>query len=157
MGICGYMRDSLNSNVVPKRIVIYTDGACLGNPGHGGAGIVMISGKFRKEFSIYLDIVTNNIAELSAIKIALEKIKRVDYPVDIYSDSMYAIGVLTGLYKINKNKELIAQIQTLFQQIKNVEFHKIDGHSGIPENERADYLAVSAANRQCNDIENEHD
>lgn len=135
-----------------KTIVIYTDGACIGNPGPGGAGIVMISGRFRKELSCFLGNVTNNIAELMAIKLALENIKRRDFPVCLYTDSSYSIGVVTGIYKAHKNQELVRQIRRLLKEFKKVEIFKVSGHVGIVENERAHKLAFLAVKSRDDSI-----
>jgi ribonuclease HI len=126
-------------------IIVYTDGASRGNPGPGGAGIILLSGKWRKEISLFLGEVTNNIAELTAIRVALEKIKRRDLPVYLHTDSEYAIGVLNGRYKIRKNQELIAGIKKLMRQFSKIVLVKVTGHAGVAENEKADYLASHAA------------
>lgn len=129
----------------PDAIFVYTDGASRGNPGRGGAGIILVAGKLRKEIGIYLGEVTNNIAELTAIRVALEKIRHRDCPVYLHTDSEYAIGVLSGRYKVRKNQELIATIKLLMRNFKQLKLLKVEGHAGIPENERADYLASHAA------------
>lgn len=129
----------------PHEIVVYTDGSCLGNPGPGGAGIVMIFGKYRKELGCFLGDVTNNIAELMAIKIALEKIKKRNLPVYVYTDSTYAVGVLNRRYKARKNVDLVHSICNLCNEFNSLKILKVSGHSGVEENERADYLASQAA------------
>lgn len=125
-------------------IIVYTDGACSGNPGEAGIGIVMLCGSHRKEISLSIGKATNNIAELTAIKTALENIKKKDRTVIIHTDSEYALGVLTGIYRVRKNKELIESIKELFLQFKAIEIVKVSGHSGVLENERADRLATKA-------------
>ena len=127
------------------RISIYTDGACKGNPGPAGAGIVMIYGKYRKEWSFYLGKSTNNAAELFAVKIALEKLKIYDYPICFYVDSEYVIGALSKTFKIRKNLDIIAQIKAKFEVLKEIDFIKVSAHT--QENLRADYLAKLALRR----------
>ncbi|MCD4677736.1 MAG: ribonuclease HI, partial [Desulfobacula sp.] len=125
-------------------IKIYTDGASSGNPGPSGIGILFIYGKNKKEISKYIGQKTNNIAELTAIKVALEELKRFDLPVRIFSDSSYSIGLLTKNWKPKKNQELVAVIKTLMGKFSDLTFIKVKGHSGIKENEVADFLATSA-------------
>ena len=125
-------------------IRIYTDGASSGNPGPAGAGVVLLYGKHRKEVSRYLGHTTNNVAELTAIKIALDHLKTTTKPVIIHTDSSYAIGVLTKGWKAKKNGPLITKIKRQMAQFKTISFVKVTGHAGIAENERADRLAVEA-------------
>ena len=136
--------DSVAKPSLPA-ITVYTDGSSKGNPGSGGVGVVMISGGFRRELSIFLGKVTNNVAELTAIKLALEAIKKRDWPVELYTDSKYAIGVLSGGYKAKKNQELITEIKALMQVFPRLLLIKVEGHTGVAENERADRLACQAA------------
>ncbi len=125
-------------------IKIYTDGASSGNPGPSGIGILFIHEENKKEISQYIGTATNNIAELTAIKVALEELKRVDLPVRIFSDSSYAIGLLTKNWKPKKNQVLIFEIRALISKFFDLAFIKVKGHSGIKENEVADFLATSA-------------
>ena len=125
-------------------IKIYTDGASSGNPGPAGIGVLLIYKGKEKQISEYIGRTTNNVAELSAIKKALETLKRHDLPVRIFSDSSYSIGLLTKDWKAKKNPELVAEIRNLMKQFKNLRFVKVKGHAGIKENEVADYLATSA-------------
>ncbi len=125
-------------------IRIYTDGASSGNPGPSGAGVVMLYGEHRKELSKYLGNTTNNVAELTAIQIALTNLKTTTKPVVIYTDSSYALGVLTKGWKAKKNRALIEKIKKQMEPFKALSFIKVAGHAGIPENERADQLAVKA-------------
>ena len=131
-------------NPTSSQIEIYTDGACTGNPGPAGIGIYFRFGKHQKEISEYIGHATNNIAELTAIKKALESLKSYEYPVTIFSDSQYSLSVLNGAYKAKKNKELIGSIQKLMSNFKHLKLVKVAGHSGIAGNEKADQLAVSA-------------
>ncbi len=128
----------------PNCIRIYTDGASSGNPGPSGIGAVLIYKEHQKQISKYIGHATNNIAELTAIKEALLALKRKDLPVRVFTDSQYCIRMLTKGHKANSNKALIAQISGLLNQFKDIEMIKVKGHSGIKENELADFLATSA-------------
>lgn len=126
-------------------IHIYTDGASKGNPGHAGIGIVMIYNHHRKEFYKYLGMTTNNIAELTAIKYALDQINNKTIPTIVYSDSQYAIGCLqNSKWNPKKNKVLIENIKQQIKLFKSIQFKYVKAHSGIKENERADWLANKA-------------
>jgi len=122
-------------------VIIYTDGACTGNPGPAGLGAVLIDGDRRKEISEYLGEATNNIAELTAIQRALEAIKDRNRRILLHTDSSYSIGVLTKNWKAKANVELIANIRALIATFPRLELVKVKGHSGVRENERADELA----------------
>lgn len=121
-----------------KTIVAYTDGACTGNPGPAGLGVVVLDKEGRTERSEFLGRGTNNIAELTAIQRALEMTAG---PVVIHTDSQYAIGVLNKGWKAKANAELIQEIRALLAQRRGVEFVYVRGHAGVPLNERADELA----------------
>jgi len=126
----------------------WTDGACTGNPGPMGIGVVLLSGKHRKEISEYLGPVgTNNIAELTAILRALESIKDRKRPVVVYSDSSYAIGLLSMGWKAKANKDLVEKIRQFLRLFPDVQFVKVAGHAGVVENERCDELARDAIER----------
>ncbi len=134
--------------VKPKApIVVYTDGASLGNPGPAGIGIVLRSGRHYREIAEPLGVTTNNVAELTAILRALEAIRDPNRPVFVHTDSEYAIGVLTRDWKPKKNRELIARIRRLLARFPEIRFVKVAGHSGDPDNERCDELAKEAAGR----------
>jgi ribonuclease HI len=130
-------------------IIVYTDGACTGNPGPMGIGVVLVAGDRRKEISEYLGIGTNNIAELTAILRALEAIKDRDRPVLIHSDSNYAIGVVAKGWKAKANQELVIRLRALGAAFPRLRFVKVEGHAGVPENERCDELAREAIARRC--------
>ena len=135
----------------PSPIHIYTDGACFGNPGPMGIGVVLLADDRRKEISEYLGpLGTNNIAELTAIQRGLEAIKDRSRPIIVYSDSAYSIGVLSKKWKAKANLDLIAAIKALLAKFPKVSFVKVAGHSGIPENERCDQLAVAARDEAAN-------
>lgn len=132
-----------------RTVVAWTDGACSGNPGDAGAGVVLMYGRHRLEISRYLGQGTNNIAELTAIKIVLEKMKDARRPLHIHTDSTYSIGVLSKGWKAKKNQELVAEILAMLEGFKGVRFIKVAGHAGIEENELADELArLAVSNRE---------
>ena len=79
---------------MPTEITIYTDGAARGNPGKGGYGLVLMSGKFRKEMSEGYLHTTNNRMELLAVIVALEQIKQADSIITVYTDSRYVVDAI---------------------------------------------------------------
>lgn len=122
-------------------IIAYTDGACSGNPGPAGLGVVLITGSERAELSEYLGTGTNNVAELTAILRALERAKNSEKSLIIHTDSQYAIGVLTKGWKAKANTDLILRIRAALAARPGVQFVYVPGHAGVPLNERADELA----------------
>lgn len=128
-----------------KGWVAWTDGACTGNPGPAGAGYLVVSpdGGGRREGYEYLGIATNNIGELTAILRALEGIPDGADDVLVYTDSKYAIGVLTKGWKAKANQELVERTKTLVKA-RRARVEYVPGHSGIPDNEKADELARRA-------------
>jgi ribonuclease HI len=140
----GSSQPATRPDIPANCIKIYTDGASSGNPGPAGIGVLLIYEKNKKEISEYIGIATNNIAELTAIKRALAELKRKDLPVRIFSDSSYSIGLLTQNWKPKKNIALVKEIKALMARFSNLKFIKVKGHSGIKENEVADFLATSA-------------
>lgn len=129
-------------------IHVWTDGACSGNPGPCGIGVVVIDGADQKEISEYLGEGTNNIAELTAILRGLETVADRKRPVVVYSDSAYSIGLLTQAWKAKANKELVEELRGLTRQFGDLRFVKVAAHSGIPLNERVDQLATGAVSRR---------
>jgi ribonuclease HI len=127
-----------------KAIFIYTDGACSGNPGPAGIGVVMRYQGHQKEISRYIGQATNNIAELEAIKTGLEAVKNRKLPVLLFTDSSYSLGLLTKGWKAKQNQDLVQQVRALVDTFKELRIIKVKGHAGHPENERADQLAVGA-------------
>lgn len=121
-------------------VIAYADGACTGNPGPAGLGVVIIDGDTRTEISEGLGIATNNIAELSAIERVLEAVPDPNRPLVIYTDSKYAIGVLSLGWKAKANVELVTRLRAHLER-RPARFVHVPGHSGIPLNERADALA----------------
>ena len=132
----------------PEGVVeIHTDGACSGNPGPCGYGAVIRDGFYYHELSQYLGEGTNNIAELMAIKVALESVTDKTRPVRLYTDSRYCLGVLTMGWKAKANRELILSIRELLDEFEDLDLRKIEGHAGEPLNERADDLATDSVKR----------
>jgi ribonuclease HI len=119
-----------------------------------GIGVVVLDGGKRKEHGEYLGIGTNNIAELVAVERGLEiavKLGGADEKalrMRVYTDSSYSIGVLSKGWKAKANQELIARLRKRLGTLPNVEFVKVAGHAGVPENERCDELARAAITRR---------
>lgn len=135
---------SLGDVMPPDAIHVWTDGACTGNPGPAGIGVVVLEGGKRKEHAEYLGMGTNNIAELTAVLRGLDLVADRERPVRIYTDSTYAIGVLSMGWKAKANTELVAEIRDALVRFPDARFVKVPGHSGVPENERCDALARGA-------------
>lgn len=125
-------------------IIVYADGACSGNPGPAGLGVVILDGTTRRELSEYLGRGTNNIAELTAILRAAEALAGREEHVRVFTDSSYAIGVLTKGWKAKANPELIADVKRALAGLPDVELHYVPGHAGVALNEAADQLARAA-------------
>jgi ribonuclease HI len=137
---------------MPGEIIIYTDGASSGNPGPGGYGVVLISGKHRLEKSEGFRLTTNNRMELMAVIVGLEALKIPGSRVVIYTDSKYvADSVEKGwvfqwesrAFKKKKNPDLWIRFLKVYRK-HNVRFVWIRGHSNNIENEICDRLAVNA-------------
>ena len=140
-----------------KKIIIYTDGACSGNPGPGGWGAVLFSGEHKKEISGAEEHTTNQRMELKAVVEALKALKVKDWDVEVYSDSAYLVNAFTQnwLKKWQQNgwrnsrKEPVAN-QDLWQELlqltslNRVTLNKVKGHNGDEFNERCDQLARQA-------------
>lgn len=123
----------------------FTDGACSGNPGPAGSGVVLVEpgGKLHEGLE-YLGQATNNVAELTAILRALEWIPAdAPGPIVVHTDSQYAIGVLQKGWKAKANQELVAHIKRVVQERRAL-LRYVPGHEGVPLNERADELAREA-------------
>ena len=133
-------------------VVMYTDGACSGNPGPGGWGTVLMSGKHRKELHGGERETTNNRMELMAVIRGAEALKR-GCNIDIYTDSTYVMkgmtvwitdwktrGWRTAAKKPVKNVDLWQRLDEVLER-HEVNWFWVKGHSGVPENERADELA----------------
>ncbi len=141
-----------------ENIVIYTDGACSGNPGPGGWGAILMYNEHKKEISGANKETTNNIMELTAVVEALKLLKH-ECNVKIYSDSAYVVNAFKNGWINNwmkngwrtsskepvKNKELWMTLYD-FTRIHNIEFIKVKGHSDNEYNNRCDELARNAIN-----------
>ncbi len=141
-----------------EKIHIYTDGACSGNPGNGGYGLVMewVGKPYKKEFSEGFLKTTNNRMELLAVIVALENLKFNNLDITVYSDSKYVTDAI--------NKDWIAKWKRRrYSNVKNTDLwrrfvklydrHKpkmiwIKGHNNHLQNERCDQLAVTASKRK---------
>lgn len=139
-----------------EKVIIYTDGACSGNPGPGGWGVVLMYKENKKEISGGKQDTTNNVMELTAV---IEGLKLLKYPceVDLYSDSAYVVnafkqGWIYNWMKNNwktsgkepvKNQELWKELYSL-TKTHNVNFIKVKGHSDNEYNNRCDELARNA-------------
>ena len=137
---------------MPGEITIYTDGASTGNPGPGGFGVVLISGKRRLEKSAGFRLTTNNRMELMAVIEGLEALKIAGSRVVVYTDSKYvADSVEKGWvlqweskgFKKKKNADLWIRFLKVYRK-HNVRFVWIKGHANNIENEICDRLAVEA-------------
>ncbi len=126
---------------VGNEILCYADGACSGNPGPAGLGVVLMGLGRVRELSEYLGRGTNNIAELTAIQRAAEAVEDPSTPLRVYTDSSYSIGVLAKGWRAKANVELIAAVKAALARLDDVELHYVPGHAGVALNERADQLA----------------
>ena len=146
-----------------KRVVIYTDGACQGNPGPGGWAAVLIHGKTRREIAGSCPATTNNRMELTA---AIEALRALKQPcrVDLHTDSVYlqqgmitwladwkARGWKTAAKKPVKNRDLWQALDAEAQR-HDMHWHWVKAHNLHPENERCDELAVRAIERLRDEI-----
>lgn len=142
-----------------KNVQVYTDGACLGNPGPGGWAAILKSGATEKELSGGFRKTTNNRMELLAVIMAIKALK-VPCFVEVYSDSQYVVNAWekgwAKKWRSNnwmRNKDERAQNPDLWEAFfRAAEKHKVKlnwvrGHAGHEFNERCDVLAVAAANK----------
>ncbi len=142
-----------------KQVIIYTDGACTGNPGAGGYGAVLIYGEDRREISGGYKLTTNNRMEMMAAIAALDSLESKS-TVILHSDSKYLVDAVNKgwakKWQANgwkRNKKEKAKNPDLWQRMLDLcQKHQIDfvwvkGHAGIAENERCDTLAVQAASK----------
>lgn len=145
-----------------KIVTIYTDGGCIGNPGPGGYGVVMLYGNRRKELTGGFRRTTNNRMEMMAAIVGLQTLKR-PCRVVVYTDSQYLVDSIKkgwakrwrkrGWMRWNDeraaNADLWAQLLDLCDQ-HDVTFKWIRSHAGTEENERCDQLAIQSAS--CKDL-----
>ncbi len=135
---------SSKASSLADKICVFTDGASSGNPGPSGIGVVLLYGEHEKEISEFIGNATNNIAELKAIEAGLSALKNKDLPVRLFTDSKYAYGLLVLNWKPQKNRQLVESIKKKMAGFKDLNIIKVKGHSGHPQNEKADYLATLA-------------
>ena len=135
-------------------IEVYIDGSSKGNPGPGGAGIVIkkaVTEDLLSAHGIPLGHVTNNQAEFLALKHALTGIKTRDFseqPIKILTDSQLVVGIFSQNWKARANLELVVEIRSLVKDFPQLTFAYVRGHNGNPGNELADSLAQTAAETQ---------
>lgn len=144
------------------KIIIYTDGACSNNQSsknYGGYGAVLMYKDKVKEIYGGKKNTTNNIMEMMAVIKSLELLKRLDIPVQVYSDSAYIVNCINNKWYINwrkngwktskktavENKEMWQTLLNLIESIKSFEIIKVKGHAGNEFNEMADELARKGA------------
>ena len=134
-------------------IEIYTDGACSGNPGPGGFGVVFKWQGHKKELMAGFKKTTNNRMELLAVIVGLESIKTPNQQVLVISDSKYVVdavekrwvfGWVKKEFKDKKNPDLWKRFLNIYNQ-HQVKLQWVKGHAGHPENERCDAMAVMAS------------
>lgn len=147
-----------------KKIELYSDGACSGNPGPGGYGVILKYKDITKELSGGAPETTNNRMEMTAVITGLKALKE-PCEVDLYSDSKYIIDAVTKGWAVSwqannwiksdkkkaLNSDLWEQLLPLLQ-IHNVRFHWVKGHAGHVENERCDELAVEQSKLFANKL-----
>ena len=144
-----------------KKVIIYTDGACSGNPGKGGWGAVLKYGEITKQISGYSDLTTNNKMELQAVIEALKLLKK-RCDVEIFTDSVYVKDGITkwiNSWKMNnwktskkepvKNKELWVELDNLRNQ-HNINWNWVKGHADDEINNIVDKLARSEILKNTN-------
>lgn len=143
-----------------KKVIIYTDGACSGNPGPGGWGAILMYKEKKLELSGFEARTTNNRMELLAPIEALSRLKE-PCEVDVYSDSAYLVNaflqnwltnwVRRGWLKADKkpveNRDLWEQLLA-FTQRHQIRWHKVKGHADNPYNNRCDELATGEIKRR---------
>jgi len=124
--------------------IAYTDGACSGNPGPAGCGVVLVGpdGKLHEGLE-YLGEATNNVAELTGILRAVEWTPVVARTLVVHTDSQYAIGVLQRGWKAKANQDLVSRTKRAVED-RRARLVYVPGHQGVSLNERADELAREA-------------
>lgn len=140
------LNDKVKEHDKPENIVIYTDGSITKNPGGiGGIGIYMKYKNKEKRIGKSIgDGCTNNISEMTAIKVALQSVKAKNVPVRLFTDSMYCIGSLTMGWKTTSNIELVNDVKNEISRFSDIKLIHIRGHHGLSGNEEADKLAKGA-------------
>ncbi len=140
------------------KVVIYTDGGAINNPGPGGYGAILICEGKKREYTGGFRLTTNNRMELMGAIVALRELEVRDRPILLHSDSSYLVNGISkgwaenwrrcGWIKSDRkpaiNKDLWAELLDLVQAL-DIEFKWVKGHAGNPFNERCDELAVTSA------------
>ncbi|MBO7219543.1 MAG: ribonuclease HI [Clostridia bacterium] len=137
-----------------KKVDLYTDGACSGNPGKGGYGGILMYGSAKKEYSGYVELTTNNQMELTAVIVGLKMLKE-PCEVNIYSDSAYVVNAflegwvdswILSNWKNSKKKPVlnVELWQELLEltKIHDITWNKVKGHADNEYNNRCDALAT---------------
>jgi ribonuclease HI len=137
-----------------SEVIMYTDGASRGNPGRGGYGVILQSGKREMELSQGYRLTTNNRMELLGVIAGLEALKKKGLNITIYSDSQYIVKAVkegwlnkwlaTNFAKGKKNKDLWVRFYNLYV-LHHIKFVWVKGHADNEYNNRCDVLATSAA------------
>ncbi len=151
-----------------KKVEIYTDGACRGNPGRGGFAAILVYGKHERIISGGERLTTNNRMELSAAIYGLDALKE-PCAVTLYSDSRYLVDAINEGWLASwraagwrrgkeplKNVELWQKLDTLLSR-HEVEFVWVRGHDGHSYNERCDQIATGEADRFPNNAPGAND
>ena len=152
------MNEKLSDAGHPARVLIYTDGACTGNPGPGGYAALVVRDGECTEIAAGFARTTNNRMEILAVIMGLEALGEKRGPVTVISDSQYVVNAISkgwakrwqanGWMRNAKeaavNPDLWTRLLALCAQ-HDVEFQWVRGHAGHPENERCDFLSTRAA------------
>ena len=149
-----------------KHVDLYTDGACSGNPGPGGYGIILVYNGKEKELSEGFAETTNNRMEILAVINGLKALKE-PCEVTVYSDSKYVVDAVNKNWLYNweendwrrSNKEPVLNPELWMELLVLMEEHEVSfvwvkGHNEHPQNERCDRLAVAAAQKAKKELEN---
>ena len=151
-----------------KVVKIYTDGACSGNPGPGGLGVVLLYGNVRKEIAKGFELTTNNRMEILA---AIEGLKALKEPcqVELYSDSKYVVDAISkGWAKkwrennwMRNKKDKALNVDLWINLMELLEIHKaefiwVKGHADNVENNRCDQLAREATASDNKEIDSNY-
>jgi ribonuclease HI len=148
-----------------NHVRLYTDGACRGNPGPGGFGLILINGKHPEESKAAYRLTTNNRMELMPVIVGLSKLEK-ECRVDVYTDSKLIVDafnkrwinkwIANGWIKSDdkpvKNADLWSSLYSL-AEIHDVTFHWVKGHNGHPMNERCDELANQAIDENLYNVD----
>lgn len=143
----------------PSQIIIFSDGACLGNPGPGGYGAILAENEHVSEIGGFEPATTNNRMEMTAALKALQVIQQPELEINLYTDSQYLINGITkwihGWIKKDwlggegaevANRDIWEALYTTIKSRKlKINWHYVRGHVGTPANERVDQIATSYA------------